>query len=151
MAKLNKEGAASQTDQGGLAADADSTQPQTDEQPSENTTHATDTPPSTAAPDTGTTAAPDPDANQAPADEPGDTAATGDEQPPLTESNPSAETTEGIGPDASEEPAASVADDKVLVCFLGPWKNYSRGDVTRLAADEVLRVIDKGLAELGEE
>lgn len=151
MAKLNKEGAASQADQGGPAADADSTQPQTDEQPSENTTHATDAPPSTAAPDTGTTAAPDPDANQAPADEPGDTAATGDEPPPLTESNPAAETTDGIGTDACEEPAASVADDKVLVRFTGPWKNYSRGDVTRLAADEVLRVIDKGLAELGEE
>lgn len=149
MAKLNKEGAASQAGHGGPAADT--TLPQTDAQPSENTTHATDAPPSTAAPDTGATSEPDPDANQDPADKSGDTTAAGDEPPPLTEIKPAAETTDGIGPDASEEPDASVADDKVLVRFTGPWKNYSRGDVTRLAADEVLRVIDKGLAELGEE
>jgi hypothetical protein len=149
MAKLNKEGAASQAGHGGPAADT--TLPQTDEQPSENTTHATDSSQSSGAPDTGTIADPDPDANKDPADESGDTAAAGDEPPPLTEINPAAETTDGIGPDASEEPVASVADDKVLVRFTGPWKNYSRGDVTRLAADEVLRVIDKGLAELGEE
>lgn len=151
MAKLNKEGAASQAGHGGPAADADTMLPQTNEQPSENTTHATDAPPSTGAPDTGATSEPDPDANKDPADESSDTATTGDEPPPLTEINPTAEMTDGIGPDASEEPAASVADDKVLVRFTGPWKNYSRGDVTRLAADEVLRVIDKGLAELGEE
>jgi hypothetical protein len=150
MAKLNKDGAASQADHGGVAADADTERQQTNEQPSENTTHATDIPQSPAAPDTGATAGPTSGSNKDPADEPGDTAATGDEPPSLTESVTAAEATDGIGPDTSEEPSMPVADDTVLVRFTGPWKNYSRGDVTRLAADEVLRVIDKGLAELGE-
>ncbi|MFQ2193299.1 RodZ family helix-turn-helix domain-containing protein [Aeromonas jandaei] len=152
MAKLNKDGAASQADHGGVAADADTDteRQQTNEQPSENTTHATDIPQSPAAPDTGATAGPTSGSNKDPADEPVDTAAIGDEPPSLTESVTAAEATDGIGPDTSAEPSMLVADDTVLIHFTGPWKNYSRGDVTRLAADEVLRVIDKGLAELGE-
>lgn len=37
-------------------------------------------------------------------------------------------------------------DERVLVRFTGPWKNYSRGDVTRLPDAEARCVIAKGLA-----
>ncbi|MFR9719088.1 hypothetical protein ACL00X_07005 [Aeromonas diversa] len=40
-----------------------------------------------------------------------------------------------------------MPDDRVLVCFTGPWKNYSRGDLTRLPPTEAELVIKKELAE----
>ena len=38
-------------------------------------------------------------------------------------------------------------DERVLVRFTGPWKNYSRGDITRLSPAEAELVIKKELAD----
>lgn len=55
-------------------------------------------------------------------------------------------------PDAGHEQqsgdeAAPDHDERVLVRFTGPWKNYSRGDITRLSPAEAELVIKKALAE----
>ncbi|MDM5067304.1 hypothetical protein OB952_07985 [Aeromonas salmonicida] len=48
------------------------------------------------------------------------------------------------GYDPESEP---IPDERVLVRFTGPWKNYSRGDLTRLPPAEADLVIKKELAE----
>jgi hypothetical protein len=47
---------------------------------------------------------------------------------------------------SSDDPVTPAPDERVLVRFTGPWKNYSRGDVTRLPDAEARSVIAKGLA-----
>ncbi|HHO0771181.1 TPA: hypothetical protein ACSP2J_003195 [Aeromonas hydrophila] len=47
---------------------------------------------------------------------------------------------------SGDEPA-SLPDERVLVRFTGPWKNYSRGDITRLSPAEAEVVIKKTLAQ----
>lgn len=47
---------------------------------------------------------------------------------------------------SGDEPAPDN-DERVLVRFTGPWKNYSRGDITRLSPAEVELVFKKALAE----
>ncbi|MGU5658684.1 hypothetical protein [Aeromonas veronii] len=43
---------------------------------------------------------------------------------------------------------ALIPDERVLVRFTGPWKNYSRGDITRLSPAEAELVIKKALAQV---
>ncbi|CAJ1836692.1 hypothetical protein HLBENOHH_01987 [Aeromonas dhakensis] len=55
-------------------------------------------------------------------------------------------------PDADQEQQggdgpALIPDDRVLVRFTGPWKNLSRGDITRLSPAEAELVFKKALAE----
>jgi hypothetical protein len=45
-----------------------------------------------------------------------------------------------------DEPVPPALDERVLVRFTGPWKNYSRGDITRLHDAEARSVVAKGLA-----
>ncbi|MDX7921949.1 hypothetical protein SJS82_08390 [Aeromonas media] len=47
---------------------------------------------------------------------------------------------------SGDEPAPDH-DERVLVRFTGPWKNYSRGDITRLSPAEAELVFKKALAE----
>lgn len=48
--------------------------------------------------------------------------------------------------DSSDEIMTPAPDERVLVRFTGPWKNYSRGDITRLHDAEARSVVAKGLA-----
>ncbi|WP_421188778.1 hypothetical protein [Aeromonas enteropelogenes] len=47
---------------------------------------------------------------------------------------------------SGDEPAPAH-DERVLVRFTGPWKNYSRSDITRLSPAEAELVFKKALAE----
>lgn len=47
----------------------------------------------------------------------------------------------------SGDDPAPTHDERVLVRFTGPWKNYSRGDITRLSPAEAELVIKKALAD----
>ncbi|MCF5855602.1 hypothetical protein K3H44_09955 [Aeromonas veronii] len=47
---------------------------------------------------------------------------------------------------SGDEPAPAH-DERVLVRFTGPWKNLSRGDITRLSPAEAELVFKKALAE----
>lgn len=48
---------------------------------------------------------------------------------------------------SGDEPAP-LPDERVLVRFTGPWKNYSRDDITRLSPAEAELVIKKTLAQV---
>ncbi|WP_033136984.1 hypothetical protein [Aeromonas finlandensis] len=134
------------------ATDADNEQ-QSGELPQEPTSNATDTTQPDA--DAGTGQDPhagtgeddesDPDhhaADQAPGDASGagPAALTGDQATGATDADH-----EQYG--GGDEPA-SIPDERVLVRFTGPWKNYSRDDITRLSPAEAELVIKKTLAQV---
>lgn len=60
-------------------------------------------------------------------------------------------TTDADHEQQSGDEAAPDHDERVLVRFTGPWKNYSRGDITRLSPAEAELVFKKALAELEQE
>ena len=135
------------------ATDADH-EKQSGELPQEPISNATDTP----QPDAGTGpadgagtgegAASDPD-HPATAQAPGDAAGTG--PAPLTGEQGTGATDADNKQQRGGELDLVVVDDRVLVRFTGPWKNYSSGDLTRLQPVEAELVIKKALAELEEE
>lgn len=53
--------------------------------------------------------------------------------------------------DADDDQPEPLPDNRVPVRFTGPWKSYSRGDVTKLQPEEANTVIRKELAERYEE
>ncbi len=133
------------------ATDADHEQ-QSGELPQEPTSNATDTPQPDA--DAGTGQDPhagtgeddesDSDhhaAGQAPGDATGDAAGAG--PAPLT----GEQATDADHEQQSGDEPAPAHDERVLVHFTGPWKNYSRGDLTRLSPAEAELVFKKALAE----
>lgn len=147
MAKPPKGARAGQTP----ATDADHKQ-QSGELPQEPTSNATDTPQPDADagtgqdPHAGTGEGDESDADHPAADQaPGDAAGagpaalTGDQATGSTDADH-----ELYG--GGDEPA-SIPDERVLVRFTGPWKNYSRGDLTRLSPAEAELVFKKALAE----
>ncbi len=97
---------------------------------------------------TGEGAASDPD-HPATAQAPGDAAGTG--PAPLTGEQGTGATDADNKQQRGGELDLVVVDDRVLVRFTGPWKNYSSGDLTRLQPVEAELVIKKALAELEEE
>lgn len=136
------------------ATDADNDH-QSGELPQEQTSNATDTP----QPDADAGAGQDPHAGtgegdesdsdqpaagQAPGDATGDAAGAG--TAPLTSDQPAGATDADHEQHGGDEPAP-LPDERVLVRFTGPWKNYSRDDVTRLSPAEAELVIKKTLAE----
>ncbi|MGN5160358.1 hypothetical protein [Aeromonas dhakensis] len=136
------------------ATDADHEQ-HSGELPQEPTSNATDTP----QPDADAGAGQDPHAGtgegdesdsdhhtagQAPGDATGDAAGAG--TAPLTGDQPAGATDADHEQQGGDEHAL-IPDERVLVRFTGPWKNYSRGDITRLSPAEAELVIKKALAE----
>ena len=136
------------------ATDADHEQ-QSGELPQEPTSNATDTP----QPDADAGAGQDPNAGtgegdesdsdhpaagQAPGDATGDAAGAG--TAPLTGEQSTGAPDADHEQQSGDEPAP-LPDERVLVCFTGPWKNYSRGDITRLSPAEAELVFKKALAE----
>lgn len=133
------------------ATDADNDQ-QSGELPQEPTSNATDTP----KPDTDAGAGQDPHAGTGEGDEsdsdhpaagqaPGDAAGAG--TAPLTGEQSAGATDADHEQQGGDEPAP-IPDERVLVRFTGPWKNYSRGDITRLSPAEAELVIKKTLAKV---
>ncbi|MGU5545613.1 hypothetical protein ACV1CV_14660 [Aeromonas veronii] len=150
MAKTSKGDRVAQTP----ATDADHEQ-QSGELPQEPTSNATDTP----QPDADAGSGPadgsgtgegdesDPDhhaAGQAPGDATGDAAGAG--TAPLTGEQSTGATDADHEQQSGDEPTP-IPDERVLVRFTGPWKNYSRGDITRLSPAEAELVFKKALAE----
>lgn len=147
MAKPPKGTRAGQTP----ATDADHDQ-QSGELPQEPNSNATDTPhPAADAgigqdPHAGTGEGDESDADhhaagQAPGDATGDAAGAG--PAPLT----GEQATDADHEQQSGDEPAPAHDERVLVRFTGPWKNYSRGDLTRLSPAEAELVFKKALAE----
>ena len=130
MAKPSKGDRTAQTP----ATDADHEQ-RSGELPQETTSNATDTP------------QPDADVGSGPADGSG-TGEGSDSDPaqPAAAQAPGDAAGAGPAPLTGDEPAP-LPDERVLVCFTGPWKNYSRGDITRLSPAEAELVFKKALAE----
>ncbi len=146
MAKPTKGDRAGQTH----ATDADPEQ-RSGELPQETTNNATDTPQPDAdagsgpADGSGTGEGSDSDpAQPAAAQAPGDAAGAG--PAPLTGDQPAGATDADHEQQSGDGPAP-LPDERVLVCFTGPWKNYSRGDITRLSPAEAELVFKKTLAE----
>ncbi|HEB5046131.1 TPA: hypothetical protein R0E73_003080 [Aeromonas hydrophila subsp. hydrophila] len=132
------------------ATDADHEQ-QSGEPPQEPTRNATDTP----QPDADAGTGQDPHAGTGEGDEsdsdhqaagqaPGDAAGAG--AAPLTGDQPAGATDADHEQQSGDEPAP-LHDERVLVRFIGPWKNYSRGDITRLPPAEAELVFKKALAQ----
>lgn len=136
------------------ATDADHEQ-QSGEPPQEPTRNATDTP----QPDADAGSGQDPHAGtdegdgsdsdhhaagQAPGDATGDAAGAG--TTPLTGDQSAGATDADLELRGGDEPAP-IPDERELVRFTGPWKNYSRGDITRLSPAEAELVFKKALAE----
>lgn len=151
MAKPPKGPRAGQTP----ATDADHEQ-HGGELPQELTSNATDTP----QPDAGTGTGQDPNAGTGEGDEsdsdhhaagqaPGDATgyAAGAGPAPLT-GDQSAGATDADRKQQSGDEPAPLPDERVLVRFTGPWKNYSRDDITRLSPAEAELVIKKTLAQV---
>lgn len=141
------------------ATDADHEQ-QSGELPQEPTSNATDTPQPDADagsgqdPHAGTGEGDESDsdhpaAGQAPGDATGDAAGAG--PAPLTGEQGTGATDADNKQQRGGELDLVVVDDRVLVRFTGPWKNYSSGDLTRLQPVEAELVIKKALAELEQE
>lgn len=139
------------------ATDADHEQ-RSGELPQEHISNATDTPQPDA--DAGTGQDPhagtgegdesDSDhhaAGQAPGNATGDTAGAG--PAPLTGDQSVSATGAAHEQQSGDEPAP-IPDERVLVRFNGPWKNYSRGDITRLSPAEAELLLKKVLVELEE-
>lgn len=133
------------------ATDADNDQ-QSGELPQEPTSNAIDTP----QPDADAGSGQDPLAGTGEGDEsdsdhpaagqaPGDAAGAG--TAPLTGDQPAGATDADNEQQGGDEPAP-LPDERVLVRFTGPWKNYSRDDVTRLSPAEAEQVIKKTLAQV---
>lgn len=146
MAKPSKGDRTAQTP----ATDADHEQ-RSGELPQETTSNATDTPQPDAdvgsgpADGSGTGEGSDSDpAQPAAAQAPGDAAGAG--PAPLTGDQPAGATDADHEQQSGDEPAP-LPDERVLVRFTGPWKNYSRGDITRLSPAEAEVVIKKTLAQ----
>ncbi|MFQ2166193.1 hypothetical protein ACK33D_15785 [Aeromonas hydrophila] len=154
MAKPSKGDRSAQTP----ATDADHEQ-QSGELPQEPTSNATDTP----KPDADAGAGQDPHAGtgegdesdsdhpaagQAPGDATGDAAGAG--TAPLTGDQSAGATNSDNEQQSGDEPAP-LPDERVLVRFTGPWKNYSRGDITRMSPAEAELLLKKALVELEEE
>lgn len=146
MAKPTKGAGAAQTP----ATDAYHQQ-QSGELPQESTSNATDTP----QPDADAGLGQDPHVGTGEGDEsdpdhhaagqaPGDAAGAG--TAPLT-GDQSAGATDADHEQQSGDEPAPLPDERVLVRFTGPWKNYSRGDITRLSPAEAELVFKKALAE----
>ncbi len=132
------------------ATDADHEQ-QSGEPPQEPTRNATDTP----QPDADAGTGQDPHAGTGEGDEsdsdhhaagqaPGDAAGAGAAQ--LTGDQSAGATNANCGQQSGDDPAPTH-DERMLVRFTGPWKNYSRGDITRLSPAEAELVIKKALAD----
>ena len=132
------------------ATDADHEQ-QSGEPPQEPTRNATDTP----QPDADAGTGQDPHAGTGEGDEsdsdhhaagqtPGDAAGAG--AAPLT-GDPSTGATDADHEQQNGDEPAPLPDERVLVRFTGPWKNYSRGDITRLSPAEAEQVFKKALAQ----
>lgn len=146
MAKPSKGDRAGQTP----TTDADHEQ-QSGELPQEPISNATDTPQPDA--DAGSGQYPhagtgegdesDPD-HHAAGQAPGDAAGAG--TAPLTGEQSTGATDADHEQQSGDEPVP-LPDERVLVRFTGPWKNYSRGDITRLTPVEAERVFKKALAE----
>lgn len=150
MAKLSKGDRSGQTP----ATDADHQQ-QSGELPQEPISNATDTPQPDAdagsGPADGSGTGEDSDSDpaqpaaaQAPGDATGDAAGAG--TAPLTGEQSAGSNDADHEQQSGDEPAP-IPDERVLVRFTGPWKNYSRGDVTRLTPVEAELVFKKALAE----
>jgi hypothetical protein len=146
MAKPAKGARAGQT-----PATDDAQEQQSGELPQEPISNATDTPQPDADAGTGSAdgastgegADSDPDhtaAVQAPSD------ATGAGPAPLTGGLAEGTTDDDQEQQSGDEPAP-IPDERVLVRFTGPWKNYSRGDVTRLSPAAAELVLKKARAE----
>ncbi|MFQ1692620.1 hypothetical protein ACK38U_08930 [Aeromonas veronii] len=146
MAKPSKGDRAGQTP----ATDADHEQ-QSGELPQEHISNATDTP----QPDADAGSGQDPHAGTGEDDEsdpdhhaadqaPGDAAGAG--TAPLTGEQSTGAPDADHEQQSGDEPAPDH-DERVLVRFTGPWKNYSRGDITRLTPAEAELVFKKALAE----
>ena len=140
MAKPPKSGPAPAPKAPSLAAE---NEPHGGAQPQEPSNDATDTPQPDINADTESAAAACPGA--AAASEPDTPAAD-----PGPAADDPAQLTDSAG-EPDQPPCAILPDDRVPLRFTGPWKNYSRGDITRLPPDEAGLVIKKGLAEAGEE
>lgn len=132
------------------ATDADPEQQNGDE-PQEPTSNATDT----HQPDADAGTGQDPNAGTGEGDEsdsdhhaagqaPGDAAGAG--AAPLT-GDPSTGAPDADHEQQNGDEPAPLPDERVLVRFTGPWKNYSRGDITRLSPAEAELVFKKALAE----
>lgn len=132
------------------ATDAEHEQ-QSGELPQDQTSNATDTPQPDAYAGTGQ----DPHAGTGEGDEsdsdhhaagqaPGDAAGAG--AAPLTGDQSTGAPDADHEQQSGDEPAP-LPDERVLVRFTGPWKNYSRGDITRLSPAEAEVVIKKTLAQ----
>ncbi len=133
------------------ATDADHEQ-QRGELPQEPTSNATDTPQPAADagtgqdPNAGTGEVDESDADHPAADQaPGDAAGAG--PAPLTGEQSAGATDADHEQQGGDEPAP-LPDERVLVRFTGPWKNYSRGDIARLSQAEAELVIKKTLAQV---
>ncbi|MFQ1753569.1 hypothetical protein ACK4A1_01755 [Aeromonas veronii] len=85
-----------------------------------------------------------PAAAQAPGDATGDAAGAG--TAPLTDEQSTSASDADHEQQSGDEPAPAH-DERVLVRFTGPWKNYSRSDITRLSPAEAELVFKKALAE----
>ncbi|MGN5136640.1 hypothetical protein ACTG2E_23250 [Aeromonas veronii] len=140
------------------ATDADNDQ-QGGELPQEPTSNATDTPQPDADagawqdPHAGTGEGDESDsdhpaAGQAPSDATDDAAGAG--AAPLTGDQPAGATNSDNEQQSGDE-RAPLPDERVLVRFTGPWKNYSRGDITRMSPAEAELLLKKALVELKEE
>ncbi len=132
------------------ATDADHEQ-QSGEPPQEPTRNATDTP----QPDADAGTGQDPHAGTGAGDEsdtdhhaagqaPGD--AAGADPAPLTGAQSAGATDANCEQQSGDDPAPTH-DELVLVRFTGPWKNYSRGDITRLSPAEAELLLKKALVE----
>lgn len=121
------------------------------ELPQEPTSNATDTP----QPDADAGTGQDPNAGTGEGDEsdsdhheagqaPGDAARAG--PAPLTGDQFAGANDADLEQRGGDEPAP-IPDERVLVRFTGPWKNYSRGDITRLPPAEAELVFKKALAQ----
>ncbi|MGY3993027.1 hypothetical protein [Aeromonas veronii] len=146
MAKPTKGDRAGQTP----ATDADPEQ-QSGELPQEPISNETDTP----QPDADAGSWQDPHAGAGEGDEsdsdhhassqaPGDAAGAG--TAPLNGEQSTGGTDADHEQQSGDEPAPAH-DERVLVRFTGPWKNYSRSDITRLSPAEAELVFKKALAE----
>ncbi|WP_139725220.1 hypothetical protein [Aeromonas dhakensis] len=132
------------------ATDADHEQ-QSGEPPQEPTSNETDTP----QPDADAGTGQDPHAgtgegdasysdHHAAAQALGD--ATGAGPAPLTGDQSAGATDANCEQQSGDDPAPTH-DERVLVRFTGPWKNYSRGDITRLSPAEAELLLKKALVE----
>lgn len=132
------------------ATDADHEQ-QSGELPQEPISNATDTPQPDAEAGSGQdTHAGTSDSNESDSDHhaasqaPGDAAGSG--TAPLTDEQSTSASDADHDQQSGDEPAPAH-DERVLVRFTGPWKNYSRSDITRLSPAEAELVFKKALAE----